>query len=133
MTFLMFLTFFCQLFIAGLSYYLIIFAILSLIILSFFSYYYFEHVQRRVDLFLKPSSEIDQIDLSLRAFKSGGFFGKGPGQGNLKESIPDANTDFIFAVAGEELGFIFCSIIIILILTIIVRFLFKTLNNERSI
>ena len=35
------------------------------------------------------------------AFKSGGIFGKGPGQGDLKEKIPDANTDFIFAVAGR--------------------------------
>ena len=54
-----------------------------------------------------------QIDLSIKAFKSGGIFGKGPGQGDLKEKIPDANTDFIFAVAGEEFGFIFCSIIVL--------------------
>ena len=45
--------------------------------------------------------------LSIQAFKNGGLLGKGPGQGILKEKIPDANTDFIFAVAGEELGFIF--------------------------
>ena len=48
--------------------------------------------------------------MSLLAFKSGGILGKGPGQGDLKEKIPDANTDFIFAVAGEELGLIFCLI-----------------------
>ena len=63
----------------------------------------------------------------------GAYLGKGPGQGSLKEKIPDANTDFIFAVAGEELGFIFCSIIILLILTIIIRFLLKLLKNERSV
>ena len=130
MTFLFFLTFFCQLFIAGLSIYLVFFAIMLLFLLSLFSYYFFDHVHRRVESFLNPSLDNFQIDLSLRAFKSGGLFGKGPGQGNLKEKIPDANTDFIFAVAGEELGFIFCSIIILLILIIIVRFLLRLLNMK---
>ena len=69
-----------------------------------------------------------QIDLSLMAFKSGGIFGKGPGQGDLKERIPDANTDFIFAVAGEELGFIFCFLIIFLISLLIIRFLLQLLK-----
>ena len=128
MTFLIFLTFFSQLFIAGLSIYLVIFALLSLCLLSFLSYYFFDHVQKRIENFLNPAADTYQIDLSMRAFKSGGFFGKGPGQGVLKEKIPDANTDFIFAVAGEELGFLFCSIIILLILFIIIRFLLKLLK-----
>ena len=68
--------------------------------------------------------------MSLKAFKNGGLFGKGPGQGILKEKIPDANTDFIFAVAGEELGFIFCIIIIFIILSIIVRTLLHVLKLE---
>ena len=130
MTFLFFLTFFCQLFIAGLSIYLVILALSSLFFLSFLSYYFFDHVQRRVDIFLNPNSDTYQVDLSLKAFKSGGLFGKGPGQGILKERIPDASTDFIFAVAGEELGFVFCSIIILLILTIVVRFLLKLLKMK---
>tara|TARA_B100000686_G_C16609615_1_gene873095 strand:- start:234 stop:1133 length:900 start_codon:yes stop_codon:yes gene_type:complete len=130
MTFLFFLTFFCQLFIAGLSIYLVFFALISLIILFLTSYYFFDHVKKRVDSFINPSPDTDQIDLSIQAFKSGGFFGKGPGQGTLKEKIPDANTDFIFAVAGEELGFIFCSIIILLILIIIIRFLLKLLKMK---
>jgi len=130
MTILFFLTFFCQLFIAGLSIYLVILALFSLFILSFTSYYLFDHVQKRVELFINPLSDTYQIDLSLKAFKSGGLFGKGPGQGILKEKIPDANTDFIFAVAGEELGFIFCSIIILLILFIIIRILLKLLKMK---
>ena len=87
------------------------------------------HVKNRIDSFL-GNADTYQIDLSLMAFKSGGIFGKGPGQGDLKEKIPDANTDFIFAVAGEELGFIFCSIIILLILTIIIRLLLKLLKMQ---
>jgi len=130
MTFLFFLTFFCQLFIAGISLYLIFFALLVLLLLILYSYFFIEHVQTRIDFFLNGSSGNDQIDLSLRAFKSGGFFGKGPGQGILKNKIPDANTDFIFAVAGEELGFIFCTIILCLILIIIIRFLLNLLKKK---
>jgi cell division protein FtsW len=126
--FLIAITFFCQLFIAGLSMVLMIFALVSLLFLSAFSYYYFDHIQKRVDAFINPTANTDQIDLSLQAFKSGGLFGKGPGQGILKEKIPSANTDFIFAVAGEELGFIFCSLIVLLILVIIIRFLLKLLK-----
>ena len=130
MTFLISLTFFCQLFIAGLSMYLVIIALISLLILSLSFYYFFDHVQKRIDAFLNPLADTYQIDLSLKAFKSGGLFGKGPGQGILKERIPDANTDFIFAVAGEELGFIFCSLIIFLILFIIIRFLLTLLKMK---
>ena len=131
MTFLIALTFFCQLFIAGLSMYLVILALFSLIILSFFSYYFFDHVKKRVDNFFNPlEGDTFQIDLSLQAFKSGGLFGKGPGQGILKEKIPDANTDFIFAVAGEELGFIFCTLIILMLLFIIIRFLLILLKMK---
>ena len=130
MTFLFFLTFFCQLFIAGISLYLIFFSLVALLLLTSYSYFFIPHVQTRIDSFFKGYSANDQIDLSLRAFKSGGFFGKGPGQGILKDKIPDANTDFIFAVAGEELGFIFCTVILLLILIIIIRFLLNLLKKN---
>ena len=92
----------------------------------------FDHVQSRINSFLGGLGGTDtyQIDLSIKAFKNGGLLGKGPGQGILKEKIPDANTDFIFAVAGEELGFIFCLIIIFIILSIIIRNLLKVLQLE---
>ncbi len=132
MTVLISATFFCQLFVAGLSIYLVIVALLFIIGISIFSYFIFDHVQSRINSFLGglDGSDTYQIDLSLKAFKNGGFFGKGPGQGILKEKIPDANTDFIFAVAGEELGFIFCIIIIFIILAIIVRTLLNVLKIE---
>ena len=128
MTFLFVASFFCQLFIAGLSIILVIVAFLIIIALSLLSYYIFDHVQKRVNAFFDPSADTYQIDLSIEAFKSGGFFGKGLAQGILKEKIPDASTDFIFAVAGEELGFIFCGIIILLIFTLIIRYLLQLLK-----
>ncbi len=132
MTVLISSTFFCQLFVAGLSILLVLVAFTFILGISIFSYFIFDHVQNRINSFLGGigGSDTYQIDLSIKAFQNGGLFGKGPGQGILKEKIPDSNTDFIFAVAGEELGFIFCLVIIIIILSIIVRSLLSVLKLE---
>ena len=127
MTILIASTFFCQLFIAGLPMMLVLYGLALILSLSILSYFFLDHVKSRVDSFL-GNADTYQIDLSLSAFKSGGIFGKGPGQGDLKEKIPDANTDFIFAVAGEELGLIFCFIILIIILSIVIKTLLKVLK-----
>ena len=127
MTILIASTFFCQLFIAGLPMMLVLYGLALILSLSVLSYFFLDHVKSRIDSFL-GNADTYQIDLSLRAFKSGGIFGKGPGQGDLKEKIPDANTDFIFAVAGEELGLIFCLIILIIILSIVIKTLLKVLK-----
>ena len=132
MTVLISSTFFCQLFVAGLSLSLVFLSFLFIVFISIFSYFIFDHVQSRINSFLGGISGTDtyQIDLSIKAFQNGGLLGKGPGQGILKERIPDANTDFIFAVAGEELGLIFCLVIILIILSIIVRTLINVLKVE---
>ena len=129
MTILIASTFFCQLFIAGLPMMLVLYGLGLILSLSILSYFFLDHVKNRIDSFL-GNADTYQIDLSLRAFKSGGIFGKGPGQGDLKEKIPDANTDFIFAVAGEELGLIFCLIILIIILSIVIKTLLKVLKID---
>ena len=129
MTILIASTFFCQLFIAGLPMMLVLYGLALILSLFFLSYFFLDHVKNRIDSFL-GNADTYQIDLSLSAFKSGGIFGKGPGQGDLKEKIPDANTDFIFAVAGEELGLIFCLIILIIILSIVIKTLLKVLKVD---
>ena len=129
MTILIASTFFCQLFIAGLPMMLVLYGLALIFFLSVLSYFFLDHVKSRIDSFL-GNADTYQIDLSLSAFKSGGIFGKGPGQGDLKEKIPDANTDFIFAVAGEELGLIFCLIILIIILSIVIKTLLKVLKVD---
>jgi cell division protein FtsW len=106
---------------------LVVYGLVLILSLSVLSYFFLDHVKNRIDSFL-GNADTYQIDLSLMAFKSGGIFGKGPGQGDLKEKIPDANTDFIFAVAGEELGLIFCLIILIIILSIVIKTLLKVLK-----
>jgi len=131
MTMLFAVTFFCQLFIAGLSITLVSLAVILLTLLFISAYYFFDHVNKRVDTWVQQFFDPDpfsQITSSLNCFKSGGLFGKGPGQGICKEKLPEAHTDFIFAVAGEEFGFIFCFIIVLLFLIIIIRLLLKLLK-----
>lgn len=86
------------------------------------AYYALPHVAARIDRFLDPSSGDNyQVERSLQAFKSGGLLGRGPGEGVIKQHIPDSHTDFIFSVAGEEFGMLFCLIIVTLFAFIVVR------------
>lgn len=83
-------------------------------------YVFFPHAQARiVQLF---SSELSyQVKKAMAAFENGGWFGVGPGEGVAKLHIPDAHTDFIFAVAAEEYGMVFCLIIVGLFAAIVIR------------
>lgn len=80
------------------------------------------HVAARVDAFLDPASIANyQVNVALEAFANGGLFGQGPGEGIVKASLPDAQSDFILAVAGEELGLIATIIIVALFAFIVLR------------
>lgn len=87
-----------------------------------FIYFTFDHVKSRVDRFLNPESGDNfQVEKSLEAFQNAGLLGKGPGHGSVKFSLPDAHADFIFSVAGEELGLIFIALLMGLFLFVILR------------
>ncbi|MGH7089830.1 MAG: FtsW/RodA/SpoVE family cell cycle protein, partial [Stellaceae bacterium] len=80
------------------------------------------HVTNRVDRFLDPaSSEGYQVTRSLEAFGNGGLFGRGPGEGTVKEYLPDAHADFVFAVAGEELGLFVCLAVVAVFAFVVLR------------
>jgi cell division protein FtsW len=66
-------------------------------------YQIFPHARERVDAFLHPELAY-QVNRALDAIASGGAFGRGPGEGIIKRSLPDAHADFVFAVAAEEFG-----------------------------
>ncbi len=77
------------------------------------SYFTFSHVRSRFDRFLDPSSGDNyQVNTSLEAFMNGSLFGRGPGEGTVKAQLPDAHTDFVMAVAGEEFGLVVCLLIL---------------------
>ncbi len=122
-------------FLSGLPVYGIIFGVIAGGAGLLGAYFTFSHVQQRIDRFLDPSSgdkytDRYQITQSLEAFQNGGFFGRGPGEGTVKTHLPDAHADFIFAVAGEEFGFILCAIIIALFAFVVLRSFSRLLNEQ---
>ncbi len=106
--------------------------LLGLAVVGFIgAYFLFPHVKSRVDRFLDPASGDNyQVSQASQAINNGGFFGVGPGEGQIKNTIPDSHADFIFAVAGEEFGAIFCIIVIAVILFIIIRSAIRAVESE---
>jgi cell division protein FtsW len=82
------------------------------------------HVASRIDRFLNPDKgDTFQVDTATQAFANGGLLGAGPGGGEAKRILPDAHTDFTFAVVGEEFGFVACVTLLLLFAFIVMRLL----------
>jgi len=69
-------------------------------------YNFYPHARDRIDAFLSSDEPGYQVSRALDAIAAGGVFGRGPGEGVIKRSLPDAHADFVFAVAAEEFGLI---------------------------
>ncbi len=97
------------------------------------AYMYLPHVRVRVDHFLDPSTgDSYQVNRSIEAFANGGLWGRGPGEGTVKDVLPDAHADFVFAVAGEEFGVVVCLAIVALFAFIVLRG-FSRMSQEGSL
>lgn len=80
------------------------------------------HVAGRINRFLNPESgDTFQVDTALESFTRGGWLGRGPGEGTVKNVLPDSHTDFIFAVAAEEYGIIICLVLLALFTFVVMR------------
>ncbi|MDO9414564.1 putative lipid II flippase FtsW [Pararhizobium sp.] len=79
------------------------------------------HVAARIDRFLTGEGDTFQVDTAREAIIRGDWFGQGPGEGTVKRIIPDSHTDFVFSVAAEEFGIIFCMVIVLLFAFIVMR------------
>ena len=89
------------------------------------------HVRARIERFMdKGSGDTFQIDTALESFAQGGWLGKGPGEGTVKRILPDAHTDFIFAVTAEEFGVVVCMLLVALFAVIVLRSLFVAQKAE---
>jgi len=93
------------------------------------------HVHERVLRFIDPDStrgmgDAFQVDTALQSILSGGWFGRGPGEGVVKRILPDAHTDFVFAVTGEEFGMVACLALIAFFGFIVIRGLWLALRNQ---
>lgn len=124
-----------QLFMTGVSVQLIAVIAGSGILGLLGAYFIFPHVADRINKFLFVSNDkfgaSYQIEKSLDAFRNGGFFGQGPGEGVYKKYLPDAHADFIFAVAGEEFGLIVTLVLVSVFGIILFRTLLH-LGKERN-
>jgi cell division protein FtsW len=95
------------------------------------AYFTFGHVRWRIDRFLHPAlGDSFQTERALRSFGEGGLFGKGPGEGTVKIALPDAHTDFIFAVVAEEYGVLACLVILGLFALVGSRVLLRQLREK---
>jgi cell division protein FtsW len=122
---------FVQLFLAGLPLIWVLVAVGGTLGLGYGAYALLPHVASRIDRHLNPESgDTYQTDISIRALEAGGLFGRGPGEGAVKNLLPDSHTDFVFAVAGEELGLLACLGIVGLFAFIVLRGFTRALKDS---
>ncbi len=123
-------------FISGVSLLFLSTLFLTLIITCFYLIMFvtkFAYIKSRIFSFFNKElgTHNFQSDKALDSIISGGFFGKGIGEGTLKNKVPEAHTDYIISVISEEFGVI--SIILILFIFLIFIYLvFKKINLEKN-
>ena len=134
-----FLVLFCWsvlIFVSGVSLYIFF----SFFLIFLFSLAYliifvprFEYIQNRILSFFNPNSGSHnfQSEKAIDSIISGGFFGKGIGEGTLKNRVPEAHTDYIISVISEEFGVIVIMLILLLFLFFI-YLVFRKIYYEKN-
>ena len=135
-TLLIFFSWSVLIFISGISFIFLI----SLFFILFFSFSYiilfipkFNYIKSRILSFFDPVTGTHnfQSDKAIESIISGGFFGKGIGEGTLKNRVPEAHTDYIISVISEEFGII-AIILIIFLFLVFIHTVFKKVNLEND-
>ncbi|MBA2126559.1 cell division protein FtsW [Hyphomicrobium methylovorum] len=97
------------------------------------AYMNFGHVQSRLEKFFSAAPfENYQVGRAMQSFSEGGLFGRGPGEGTIKSVLPDAHTDYIFAVIGEEYGVIACVALLMVFAFIVIRSLKRAADEPNA-
>ena len=123
--------FFTQLFVGGLNLLLVGVGAGGIVAMAVAAYSFFPHVRSRVTRFMDPASgDSYQVNTALEAFGNGGLLGRGPGEGRVKDILPDAHADFVFAVMGEEFGLIICTLVLCIFGFIVIRGLLRMLGEQ---
>nr|WP_040715982.1 putative peptidoglycan glycosyltransferase FtsW [Caenibius tardaugens] len=94
------------------------------------AYFLYDNARHRIDAFLGGGTAFDQVDLASRALLAGGWTGSGMWLGVRKMSLPEAHTDYIFSVIGEEFGLLACGLVVLLYLAFTVRVLVRLVDEE---
>ena len=117
-----------------------IFFLFGLSIFAFISLAYlimyvpkFDYIQSRIFSFFNRDTGTHnfQSDKAIESITSGGYFGKGIGEGTLKNRVPEAHTDYIISVISEEFGVVAIMLILLLFLMFIYM-VFKKINYEKN-
>ena len=94
------------------------------------TYFLYDNARNRIDSFLSGGTAFDHVDLAERTLLAGGWTGSGLWLGTRKMNLPEAHTDYIFSVIGEEFGLLACAVILLLYVAIITRALIRLVNAE---
>ena len=94
------------------------------------TYFFYDNARNRIDAFLGGGTAFDQVDLAQRTLLAGGWTGSGLWLGVRKLNLPEAHTDYIFSVIGEEFGLIVCALVVILYLAIVARVLTRLADED---
>jgi len=111
---------------------LFIFALISLAYLIMYVPK-FDYIQSRIFSFFNRDTGTHnfQSDKAIESITSGGYFGKGIGEGTLKNRVPEAHTDYIISVISEEFGVV-AIILILLLFLMLIYMIFKKINYEKD-
>jgi cell division protein FtsW len=138
-TLLVLFTWSILIFTSGISIIFLIFLFSFLVFVFFYLIFFvskFEYIKNRLISFFDSESGTynSQSDKALESITSGGFFGKGIGEGTLKNKVPEAHTDYIISVISEEFGVIAIILILFLFLVLIYSIFKKVyLENDEKI
>jgi cell division protein FtsW len=94
------------------------------------AYMFYDNARHRIDGFLGGGTAFDQVDLAQRTLLAGGWTGSGLWLGVRKMNLPEAHTDYIFSVIGEEFGLITCGLIVVLFCATVLRALMRLVNED---
>ncbi|BDI60473.1 cell division protein FtsW [Qipengyuania nanhaisediminis] len=94
------------------------------------AYFLYDNARYRIDSFFAGGTAFDQVDLANRTLLGGGWTGSGLWLGTNKMRLPEAHTDYIFSVIGEEFGLLMCAVILMLYVAIIVRALLRLVDED---
>jgi len=94
------------------------------------AYNFYPVAQQRIDAWIFGTEGITHDKLAMATLTAGGLIGTGPGLGIRKFSLPEAHTDYIFSVVGEEFGLLACMVIAVLFFAILVRVVIRMLDEQ---
>ena len=94
------------------------------------TYMFYGNARHRIDAFLGGGTAYDQVDIARHTLTAGGWTGTGLWLGTHKLALPEAHTDYIFSVIGEEFGLLICAVIVLLYLGIVARVLVRLSKED---